>query len=98
MTATTVTMASRVRAADDVLFRNLEGEAVLVGLKTSCYFGLDPVGTRIWELLAEHERLDAVLAGVVAEFEVDRATAEADLLRLIGELAAQGLVVVEQGK
>ena len=90
-----VTLQSRVRAADDVLFRNLEGEAVLVGLKTSCYFGLDPVGTRIWELLAQHERLDAVLAGVVEEFEVDAATAEADLLHLVGQLVAQGLVVVD---
>lgn len=95
MSSPVITIASRVRPADDVLFRNLAGEAVLVGLGSSCYFGLDEVGTRIWELVTQHEALARVLAAVVEEFDVPAARAEADLLRLVGELVAQGLVVVD---
>lgn len=95
MTSAPVTMAAHVRPADDVLFRDLEGEAVLVGLASSCYFGLDVVGTRMWLLIVAHERLAPVLDAIVSEFDVERGTAESDLLRLVGELAEQKLVVIE---
>lgn len=40
-------LTSRVRIRDDVLSRDLQGEAVILNLNTGLYFGLDPVGTRI---------------------------------------------------
>jgi hypothetical protein len=52
-----MTLDSRVKVNDDVLFQELQGEAVLLNLKSGVYFGLDPVGTRIWQLFAEHELL-----------------------------------------
>ena len=94
-TEVALTLDSRVRPSDKTLFRNVEGEAVLLGLDAGAYFGLDPVGTRIWELLAERQLLRDVLSGIVQEFEVDEPRAEADLLRLVRELAARKLVVVD---
>jgi hypothetical protein len=43
-----------VRICDDVVFHDLQGELVLLNLKTGVYFGLDSVGTRIWHLIREH--------------------------------------------
>ena len=69
-------------------------ELAILDLDRSVYYGLDPIGTRIWELIQEPTRLCAVLATVVAEFEVDEATARADLLALTDELIDKGLVTV----
>ncbi len=87
-------LASRVRAADNVVFRNLDGEAVLLNLDTGVYFGLDRVGTRIWELLDGASTLGDVLTGIVAEFDVDCDRAERDLVDLVQQLAGKGLVEV----
>lgn len=94
MESTAPTLESRVLKSEDVLFRNLSGEAVLLNLKTGLYFGLDPVGTRIWELIESKGRLTDVLAAVVAEFDVDEERARRDLLDLVSALAAKGLVRV----
>ena len=45
----------RLTIPEDVVVRDLAGEAVLLHLGTGTYFGLDTVGTRIWHLLAEHQ-------------------------------------------
>ena len=45
------TLASRIRPSDEVLFQELQDESVLLDLKSGVYFGLDIVGTRIWQLL-----------------------------------------------
>ena len=87
-----VTLSSRLRPASDVLFRELENESVLVHLQGGSYFGLDPVGTRIWALLSECPDLAAVLEHLTQEFDVERARAEQDLLTLADTLVERGLV------
>ena len=88
------TLASRVRVNDDVLFQELQGEAVLLNLKSGVYFGLDPVGTRIWQLFAEHEVLSEVARAVVAEYDVAEDKCSEDLLKLVDDLEKQELVSV----
>jgi len=79
---------------DDVLFQELQGEAVLLNLKSGVYFGLDPVGTRIWKLFAEHEVLSEVAQAVVAEYDVAEDRCSEDLLKLVDDLEKQELVSV----
>lgn len=90
----TLTLSTRLRPNDDTLLRVLDGEAVLLGLKSAGYYGLDPVGTRIYALIEERGVLADVLAGVLEEFEVERDRAEPDLLALAERLVASGLVDV----
>jgi hypothetical protein len=88
------TLASRVNVNEDVLFQELQGEAVLLHLNSGMYFGLDPVGTRMWQLLIEHGQLTEVVRAMVTEFEVSEERCAADLLLLVVRLEDQGLVTV----
>ena len=92
----TATLQSRIRISDEVLFRDLGGEAVLLHLETGQYYGLDPVGTRMWELLREHHLPGAVCQAMLAEYEVTEERLREDLVRFIGELASLQLVAVEE--
>jgi hypothetical protein len=89
-----LTLAARVTPKDGVLFQQLQDEAVLLNLDSGQYFGLDPVGTRIWSLLVEGKTLPDVVSAIATEYEVDAARCEADLLKLLGDLEEQGLVAV----
>lgn len=79
-------------AARDQVSTELEGEAVILGLADGVYYGLDGVGAHVWELLREPRSVAELRDAVTAAFEVDPATAERDLLALLGELAARRLV------
>ncbi len=84
-----------VRIPDDVVFRELEGEAVILNLESSNYFGLDSVGTRIWQLCEAHGSLRAVWEAMREEFDAPADTLQSDLLAFIDELSAKGLVQVQ---
>jgi Coenzyme PQQ synthesis protein D (PqqD) len=86
--------STRLVASRDQVSVELDGEAVILGLHDGIYYGLDPVGARVWELLAQPRTVAELRDAVVAEWEVDAPTAEADLLRLLADLAARGLVDV----
>lgn len=73
--------------SDQVLFQEIDGEAVLLDLRSERYFGLDEVGTRVWQLLTErHGDLHAVYADLLGEYEVDAASLQGDLARFIERL------------
>jgi len=83
-----------VRPNPDLLSSELEGEAVILDLSSGVYFGLNAVGARIWELLRGGRDLRSVRAALVEEFDVPPGRCEADLLDLVGRMAADGLVHV----
>lgn len=92
---TSVTLLDSVEIVDDVLFKAVDGEGVLLHLDLGEYFALDRVGTRIWALIGErHGKVGAVLDGVVSEFEVTRAEAERDLLALLEQMLIAKLLRV----
>lgn len=77
---------------EDVLSRELDGEAVLLDLRSGRYFGLNATGARTWALMKEgFERAD-IAARIVEEFEVDLERARLDVDRFIDGLLDRGLI------
>lgn len=85
-------LASRVVAIPDQVSCDIAGEVAILNLRNGVYFGLNPVGATVWNLLQEPRLVDDVVQSILAEYSVDRAECEADLYRLLGELAEHGLV------
>jgi Coenzyme PQQ synthesis protein D (PqqD) len=86
-----LTLRDSMNVAPDVLFRELDGEAVLLNLKTGTYFGLDAVATRMWQLISEQHALARVLDAIADEYDVAPQALETDLLSLGRKLCASGL-------
>jgi hypothetical protein len=85
------TLSHRVVPNDDVLFQEVGGEAVLLNLASESYFGLDPVGTRVWQLLSEDPSLSRAHAALLNEYEVESSRLESDLIALVDQLVRSGL-------
>jgi coenzyme PQQ synthesis protein D (PqqD) len=80
-----------------VIYRELSGEVVLLNLQSGVYYGLDAVGSRVWQLLMESRGTDEVCAMLLDEYDVGADTLRADVERLVGELTDRGLVIVAPG-
>ena len=87
-----VSLNAQVRIPEGVLFKELAGETVLLNLNTGVYFGLDAIGSRIWQLIQDGRSLQQLLAILLDEFDVDRARGEADLTTLVSSLCEHGLL------
>lgn len=89
-----VTLAQRAEPSSDVLFQQVAGESVLLDTASEQYFGLNAVGTRVWQLLASDQTLRAAHAELCREYETAPDELERDLLALVEKLAQAGLVRV----
>jgi hypothetical protein len=89
----TVSLTDAFVPAPDVVFRELDGEAVVLDLAGGTYFGLNASGTRMWQLIQEHRELEPVAVALAGEFDAPSARIESDLLTFVSHLERKGLLI-----
>jgi len=89
-----VTFSDRAGAPAHVLVRLLDQESVLLNLETEQYFGLDEIGTRMWQLVTTSPNIDAAYQELLAEYDVQPETLRENLTELLGHLVEHGLLQV----
>ena len=87
-----LTMASQVRIPDSIAVHDLQGELLLLNPATGVCVSLDPMGTRMWQLIHDHHALDKVLDALLHEYDVTEAQCEQDLLSFMARMLEQGFI------
>ena len=82
----------KITISEEALSQEVNGETVILDLQSESYFGLDEVGTRIWQLLQEHGETKKVFDVMLDEFDVDADTLASDMKNLIDHLVDKGLI------
>ncbi len=77
---------------DNILFRELDGEAVILNLNNETYYGLDSVGTRMWQNLTTQSSFTAAYNNILAEYDVPPSVLRQDMEELAAQLLDQGLL------
>lgn len=80
------------RPSSRVLWQPVANEGVLLDLAQEAYFGLNPVGMRVWTLLSEGHDLAAVVSCLLQDYDVSREQLQTDVAVLLEQLLAAGLI------
>lgn len=91
----TISANSIVVACKDQVSCELEGEAAILDLKSGTYFGLNPVGAIVWSMIAEPRRVTEICDALLNRYDVAAEQCDREVVELLGELRAQGLIRVE---
>jgi hypothetical protein len=79
----------------ELLEAEVDGELVALHVDSGTCYGFNGTATRIWAMTETPRRLSEIRDALVAEFDVDSATCEAQLTELVREFAADGLVELQ---
>jgi hypothetical protein len=90
-----ITKNTIVVVSKDQVSCDLAGEAAILNLKNSVYYGLDTVGARIWKLIQIPMTVGALCDAIALEYDVEPDQCERDLLELLQKLASEGLIEVK---
>jgi Coenzyme PQQ synthesis protein D (PqqD) len=88
-----LSLTERLVPSKQALESRVGDETVLLQLESGTYYGLDPVGTRIWELLKEGLTPQAICGRIAAEYGTAIDIIEADARRFLSDLKANAIVV-----
>jgi len=92
-----VTQQSAVVASSRQVSSDLGGEAVILHLESGVYYGLNEVGAAIWALLREPKAVGEIEQAILTEFDVDAERCQKDVIALLRQFEADGLIEVLDG-
>jgi Coenzyme PQQ synthesis protein D (PqqD) len=95
MSAITLSDRSRIVVSKDQVSSDLAGETAILNLKNGVYYGLDPVGSRIWNLVQEPTTFAEIRDALLSHYDVEEVTLESDIRDLLNQLAEHGLVEIQ---
>jgi hypothetical protein len=85
---------SIIQCNKDNVCCDLGKEMVVLNLKDSAYYGIDPIGKRVWSLIQEQTSFQHILNQLLDEYDVDAETCRKDLVSLLDEMSVVGLIEV----
>jgi hypothetical protein len=83
-----------IMQAGDLVSCNLDGETALMSVDRGKYYGINPIGSRIWALIEQPRMISELCAVLLSEFEVESSQCENEVLAFLSELAQDNLVTV----
>jgi hypothetical protein len=92
----TISDRSIVVAAKGQVSSDLAGETAILNIKSGVYYSLDPIGARIWSLMQEPRTVADIQDAITGEYEVEPERCARDVVALLEELHAQGLIEVKE--
>jgi hypothetical protein len=84
-----------VRLPEHVVYRSFEAETVLLNLRTGEYYGLNPSGARMFELLCETGSTEAAACEAADEFGQPITVIAEDMDQLCADLVTRNLIEVD---
>ena len=85
----------KIKSSPDTFANAVGDETVLLQVKRGVYYGLDPVGTEIWQGLDRGQSLRQICGRIAKEYSMDLATVEGDARKFIQDLKDNEIVVVD---
>src|SRR5476651_420786 len=70
----------------------VDEEIVALSIEKGVCYGLNPVGARIWRMLANPIRVADICKTLLIEYQVDPEICEREVLKLLAELRAEGMI------
>jgi coenzyme PQQ synthesis protein D (PqqD) len=89
-----VSRSSTVVAARSQVSCDLDGEAAILHLESGVYYGLNPVGAWIWNLIQRPMTVDEIRRAILKRYDVEPDLCERDLHTLLQDLAAADLIEI----
>jgi hypothetical protein len=81
-----------VAQTKELVSSDLDGETVLLSIETGKYYNMDPIGSRIWELIKDPMSVSQLIDILLDEFNVDREQCEKEVLAFLNKLAEDHLI------
>jgi len=83
---------SRIQRSSEPMQAHLDDELVMMSVERGSYYGLDPVGSKIWELLEEPMTVRELVDKLLEIYEVDPATCEKETLEFLASMQEEQLL------
>lgn len=84
-------LSQKVTRHEDMISAEIGGEAVMMSIEKGAYFGLNPIATRIWDLIEQPQSIAGLIAVITEEYDVSEEQCAADVKEFVADMITRGI-------
>ena len=89
-----VTLESVVSRNPQIISSKMDDEVVMMSIEKGNYYGLNRVGSEIWEKLTEPIKVAGLCDRLLHEFDVEKERCEREVITHLDKMVNEGLILV----
>lgn len=89
---------NRFEAVKEHLYSEIKGEGVILSLKNGKYYGVNPVGASIWQVIQSPSTLREIQTAITREYDVDQETCNQEVLAFLEQMVNEELIEIVNEK
>ncbi len=90
-----ITIETVISQIEEIVASDIDGETVMMSVENGKYYGLDDIGSRIWELIERPVKVSDLNNTLIERYDIDRETCERDVLKFLNGLDDDRILAVE---
>ncbi len=94
--ANTVTLQSVISRNPEIIHSAMDDEVVMMSVDQGLFFGVDKIGTHIWNLLETPAKVDGLIEKLVTHYDVDPELCKNDTLLFLNDMLVKKVILVEK--
>lgn len=83
---------SKIVRDNEIISSDMDEETVMMSIESGEYYGINPVGSRIWALLEQPHSVSEICDTLREEYDVKPAECQQDVLEFVNKLLEKKLV------
>lgn len=87
-------MNSIIRRNPEIVHSDMDGETVMMSINEGNYYGLNGVGSQIWDLLEQEMSMDAICTELLRSFDVEEEQCRSEVLAFLEEMACNKVIEI----
>ena len=90
-----VTLKSAISRNPEIIHSVMDDEIVMMSVDQGLFFGIDKIGTHIWNLLETNVKVEDLIEKLVASYDVERSVCENDTLKFLNDMFVKKVILIE---
>ncbi len=89
-----ITIDSIIQRNDNIAQAEIDGEIVMISIDNGEYYGLNPIASRIWEIIVNPLQVGALFQQLIEEYDVSEETCQTDVIGFVNNMAKNKVVLL----
>ena len=89
-----IRMDSKIVRDNEIIFSEMDGETVMMSIEKGEYYGINPIGSRIWGLLDSPKKVSELCDTLLPDYDVTPEQCAQDVLSFLNRMAEKGIIKI----
>ena len=91
-----ITLQTRLSRNIEIITNEIDDEILMMSIEDGKYYGLNPVGSEIWKLIAEPKTVKTIIPELMEIFDIDEVSCTKETITFLKDMINNNIIIANE--